>query len=158
MPPVPDLPGRTRIFFRRFMKAVVLLAVLAGLCIAVQTNLTAVAQRALGAPVLVAISGLTTSLTALVVALALAKPDFTGRSVGYAVGSGMLGALIVGAIAIAAAQGGVARALSLVIASQLVFGLILDALGVFGDGPDIGALKVLGVVLIIAGGVLVVRF
>lgn len=136
----------------------VLLAVVAGLCIAVQTNLTAVAQRALGAPVLVAISGLATSLTALAVALALAKPDFTGRSVGYAIGSGMLGALIVGAIAIAAAQGGVARALSLVIASQLVFGLLLDALGVFGGSPDVGALKVLGVVLIIAGGVLVVRF
>jgi uncharacterized membrane protein YdcZ (DUF606 family) len=40
----------------------------------------------------------------------------------------------------------------------LVFGLLLDALGVFGDGPDIGLLKVLGVVLIIVGGVLVVRF
>ena len=140
------------------MKAVVLLAVLAGLCVAVQTNLTAVAQRLLGAPVLVAISGLTTSLTALVVALTLAKPDFTGRAVGYAVASGILGAVIVGAIAIAAAQGGVARALSLVIASQLVFGLLLDALGVFGDGPDVGLLKVLGVALIIAGGVLVVRF
>jgi transporter family-2 protein len=74
------------------------------------------------------------------------------------VGSGVLGAVIVGAIAIAAAQGGVARALSLVIASQLVFGLILDALGVFGGAPDVGALKVLGVALIIAGGVLVVRF
>jgi bacterial/archaeal transporter family-2 protein len=140
------------------MKAVVLLAVLAGLCVAVQTNLTAVAQRALGAPVLVAISGLATSLTALVVALTLAKPDFTGRAVGYAAVSGVLGAVIVGAIAIAAAQGGVARALSLVIASQLVFGLLLDALGVFGDGPDVGLLKVLGVALIIAGGVLVVRF
>src|SRR3712207_3430472 len=113
MPPVPNRPGPTRILFRRFMKAVVLLAVIAGLCVAVQTNLTAVAQRSLGAPVLVAISGLTTSLTALVVALALAKPDFTGRSIGFAVGSGMLGALIVGAISIAAAQGGVARALSL---------------------------------------------
>ena len=140
------------------MRAVVLLAVLAGVCVAVQTNMTAVAQRSLGAPVLVAISGLTTSLTALAIALALAKPDFSGRAVGYAVGSGLLGAVIVGAIAIAAAQGGVARALSLVIASQLVFGLLLDALGVFGDGPDIGLLKVLGVVLIIAGGVLVVRF
>jgi transporter family-2 protein len=140
------------------MKAVVLLAVLAGLCVAVQTNLTAVAQRTLGAPVLVAISGLITSLTALVVALTLARPDFTGRSIGYAVGSGMLGALIVGAIAIAAAEGGVARALSLVIASQLVFGLVLDALGVFGGAPDVGLLKVLGVVLIITGGVLVVRF
>jgi transporter family-2 protein len=140
------------------MKAVVLLAVLAGLCVAIQTNLTAVAQRALGAPMLVAISGLCTSLTALVVALTLAKPEFTGRAIGYAVASGVLGAVIVGAIAVAASQGGVARALSLVIASQLVFGLLLDALGVFGDGPDIGLLKVLGVVLIIAGGVLVVRF
>ncbi len=140
------------------MKAVVLLTVVAGLCIALQTNLTAVAQRALGAPVLVAISGLATSLTALVIALTLAKPDFTGRAVGFAVASGILGAVIVGAIAIAAAQGGVARALSLVIASQLIFGLLLDSFGVFGDGPDVGALKVLGVVLIIAGGVLVVRF
>ena len=140
------------------MKTVVLLAVLAGVCVAVQTNMTAVAQRALGAPVLVAISGLATSLTALVVALTLAKPDFTGRAVGYAAASGVLGAVIVGAIAIAAAQGGVARALSLVIASQLVFGLLLDALGVFGNGPDVGLLKVLGVALIMAGGVLVVRF
>ena len=106
---------------------------------------------------LVAISGLTTNLTALVVALTLARPDFSGRAVGYAAVSGMLGAVIVGAIAIAAAQG-VARALSLVIASQLVFGLLLDALDVFGDGPDVGLLKVLGVALIIAGGVLVVRF
>ena len=140
------------------MKVVVLLAVLAGLCVAVQTNLTAVAQRSLGAPVLVAISGLCTSLTALVIALTLAKPDFTGRAVGYAVASGLLGAVIVGAIAIAASQGGVARALSLVIASQLVFGLALDALGVFGGAPDVGILKIVGVALIIAGGVLVVRF
>jgi uncharacterized membrane protein YdcZ (DUF606 family) len=125
--------------------------------VAVQTNLTAVAQRAPGAPVLVAISGLTTSLTALAVALTLAKPDFTGRAAGYAAGSGVLGAVIVGAIAIAAAQG-VSRALSLVIASQLVFGLILDALGVFGGSPGVGLLKVLGVALIIAGGVPVVGF
>jgi transporter family-2 protein len=140
------------------MKAVVLLAVLAGLCVAVQTNLTAAAQRVLGAPVLVSISGFSTSLTALVVALTLAKPEFSGRALGYAVVSGILGAVIVGAIAIAASQGGVARALSLVIASQLVFGLLLDASGVFGNAPDVGLLKVLGVLLIIAGGVLVVRF
>lgn len=140
------------------MKAVVLLAVLAGLCVAVQTNLTAVAQRSLGAPALVAISGFCTSLTALAVALTVAKPEFTGRAVGYAVASGILGAVIVGAIAIAASQGGVARALSLVIASQLIFGLVLDALGVFGGAPDVGVLKIVGVALIIAGGVLVVRF
>ena len=76
---------------RRFMKAVVLLAVLAGAFVAIQTNLTAAAQKALGAPVLVAISGLATSLTALAVALALARPDFSGRAVGYAAASGILG-------------------------------------------------------------------
>jgi transporter family-2 protein len=140
------------------MRSVVLLAVLAGLCVAIQTNLTAAAQRVLGAPALVAISGLATSLTALFVVVTLAKPEFTGRAVGYAAVSGVLGFVIVGAIAIAASEGGVARALSLVIASQLVFGLLLDALGVFGGGQDVGLLKVLGVALIIVGGLLVVRF
>jgi bacterial/archaeal transporter family-2 protein len=52
----------------------------------------------------------------------------------------------------------VARALSLVIAAQLIAGLVLDALGVFGAGADFSVLKALGVVLIIAGGALVVSF
>ncbi len=126
------------------MKAVVLLAVLAGLCVAIQTNLTAVAQRALGSPMLVAISGLCTSRTALVVALTLAKPEFIGRAIGYSVASGVLGAVIVGAIAVAASRGGVARALSLVIASQLVFGHLLGALGVFGNGLISASLSLAG--------------
>ena len=65
--------------------------------------------------------------------------------------------MIVGAIAIAAAQGGVARALSSS-SLPLVFGLILDALGVFVGSSGVGLLKVLGVALIIAGGVPVVGF
>ena len=72
--------------------------------------------------------------------------------------SGVLGAVIVGSIAVAAGQAGVARALSLVIAAQLIAGLVLDALGVFGAGADFSVLKALGVVLIIAGGVLVVSY
>ena len=63
-----------------------------------------------------------------------------------------------GSIAVAAGQGGVARALSLVIAAQLITGLLLDALGVFGAGADFSLLKALGVVLIVAGGALVVTF
>jgi bacterial/archaeal transporter family-2 protein len=52
----------------------------------------------------------------------------------------------------------VARALSLVIATQLIVGLLLDALGVFGAGADFSVLKALGVLLIIVGGVLVVSY
>jgi bacterial/archaeal transporter family-2 protein len=52
----------------------------------------------------------------------------------------------------------VARALSLVIAAQLIAGLLLDALGIFGAGADFSIPKALGVVLIVLGGVLVVSF
>lgn len=140
------------------MRSTLILAVLAGVCVAVQTSLTGAAQRTLGPAVLVAISGLTTGGCALLLAFFVAKPEFTGRAVGYAVASGVLGAVIVGSIAVAAGQGGVARALSLVIAAQLITGLLLDALGVFGAGADFSILKALGVVLIVAGGALVVSF
>jgi transporter family-2 protein len=72
--------------------------------------------------------------------------------------SGVLGAFIVGGIAFAAGQGGLARALSLVIASQLLVGLLLDALGLLGAGAQLSIPKVLGVLLILAGGVLVIRY
>ena len=140
------------------MRSTLILAVLAGVCVAVQTSLTGAAQRTLGPAVLVAISGLTTGGCALLVSFFVAKPEFTGRAVGYTVASGVLGAVIVGSIAVAAGQGGVARALSLVIAAQLIAGLLLDALGVFGAGADFSLLKALGVILIVAGGALVVSF
>ena len=140
------------------MRSTLILAVLAGVCVAVQTSLTGAAQRTLGPAVLVAISGLTTGGCALLVSFFVAKPDFTGRAVVSALASGVLGAVIVGSIAVAAGQAGVARALSLVIAAQLMAGLLLDALGIFGAGADFSIPKALGVVLIVLGGVLVVSF
>ena len=140
------------------MRSTILLAVLAGVFVAVQTNLTGAAQRVLGPPVMVAISGATTGLLAVAISLFVARPEYTGRAIWYAVVSGVLGAVIVGAIAVAAAQGGVARALSLVIATQLLVSLLLEALGVFGAEASFSLLKALGVVFIVAGGVLVVRF
>jgi bacterial/archaeal transporter family-2 protein len=124
------------------MRSTLILAVLAGVCVAV----------------LVAISGLTAGVFALLVSFVVARPEFTGRAVGYAVASGILGAVVLGSIAVAAGQAGVARALSLVIAAQLIAGLVLDALGIFGAGADFSVLKALGVLLIVAGGILVVSF
>lgn len=140
------------------MRSTIILAVLAGVCVAIQTNLTGAAQRVLGPPVMVALSGLTTGSLALLVSLILAKPEFTGRAVGYSVVSGLLGAVIVGSIAVAAAEGGVARALSLVIATQLLASLLLEALGFFGAGASFSVPKAVGVALIVVGGVLVVRY
>jgi transporter family-2 protein len=140
------------------MRSTLILALLAGVCVAVQTSLTGAAQRTLGPAALVAISGLTTGFCALLVSLFVTKPEFTGRALTYAVASGVLGAVIVGSIAVAAGQAGVARALSLVIAAQLITGLVLDALGVFGAGADFSIPRALGVVLIVVGGALVVSF
>jgi bacterial/archaeal transporter family-2 protein len=140
------------------MRSTIILAILAGVCVAVQTSLTGTAQRTLGPTVLVAISGLTTGACALLISFFVAKPEFTTRAIVYALASGVLGAVIVGSVSVAAGQGGVARALSLVIAAQLIAGLLLDALGVFGAGADFTIPKALGVVLIIAGGALVVSY
>jgi hypothetical protein len=93
------------------MRSTLILAVLAGVCVAVQTSLTGAAQRTLGPAVLVAISGLTTGFCALLVSF-VTKPEFTGRAVSYALASGVLGAVIVGSIAVAAGQAGVARPLA----------------------------------------------
>src|SRR5918997_5460024 len=134
------------------MRSILVLAVLAGVCVAVQTSLTGAAQRTLGPLVLVAISGLTTGILALFISLFVARPEFGGRAVAYAVASGVLGAVIVGSIAVAAGQAGVARALSLVIAAQLIAGLVLDSFGIFGAGADFSIPRALGVALIVAGG------
>jgi uncharacterized membrane protein YdcZ (DUF606 family) len=64
----------------------------------------------------------------------------------------------VGSIVLAANRGGLAQTLSLVIATQLVFGLAIDRMGVFGPiAQSVGLLKILGIVMIVAGGILVVR-
>lgn len=141
------------------MRLAVVLAALAGLAVAAQTSFTAAAQRVIGPVMVVAISGIVTGMVALVVALFMRKPEFTSQAVWYSLASGVLGAFIVGAIAFSAGQGGVARALSLVIASQLLFGLVLDALGLFGAGAQgVSLARAIGVVLILVGGILVVRY
>lgn len=126
---------------------------------AFQATLTSVSQRVIGPTALVAVSGLATAVVAAGVYPFLERPEFTARSLGFAVVSGVLGAFILGGIAYSAGQTGVARTLSLVIASQLIVSLILDGVGVFGAaGQSFGPLTVLGVALILVGGVLVVRF
>ena len=137
------------------MRLAVVLALVVGVAVAFQANFTTAAQRTLGPVVMVALSGLATSAVAAGIALFLARPEFETR----AVVSGVLGALILGGIASASGQGGVARTISLVIATQLLVSLLLDAIGLFGADPrGISPLTVLGVVLILIGGVFVVRY
>ena len=140
------------------MNPAVVLAVFAGVAIALQVVVNSVGLRDLGLGALIGISGATTALAGLAWALFAARPETTGRALLCAVASGLLGAFIVGSIVLAANRGGLAQTLSLVIATQLVFGLAIDRLGVFGPiAQSLGLLKILGVILILVGGMLVVR-
>lgn len=140
------------------MNPALVFAVLAGAAIGVQVVANTIGMKSLGIGGLVGISGLTTGVIGFAVATFATRPEFAGRAVTYAVASGLLGAFIVSAITLAAGQGGLAQTLSLVIASQLLVGLVIDRLGLFGPAAaDIGLVKVLGVVFILIGGVLVVR-
>jgi bacterial/archaeal transporter family-2 protein len=140
------------------MNPAVFLAVSAGVAIALQVVANSVGLRDLGLGALIGISGATTALAGLAWALFAARPEATGRALLCALASGLLGALIVGSIVLAANRGGLAQTLSLVIATQLIFGLAIDRMGVFGPiAQSVGPLKILGIIMIVAGGILVVR-
>jgi len=140
--------------------AAVLLPVVAGAAIALQTVLNSLGMRFLSLGGLIGFSGLVTSLIGFgAAAVFLTRPEVTWRAILYAVGSGLIGAFVLAAIVLAARMVGLGQTLSLLIASQLLVGLLVDRAGLFGPAvQDFGLLKVLGVVLILIGGVLVVRF
>ena len=134
-----------------------ILAALAGLAIAAQVVVNTLGIRTLGVGGLIGVSGLAPAAAGFAMAL-FARPEFTGRAMLYGIASGLLGAFILGAIVLAAGRAGLAQTLSLVIASQLIAGLLIDRTGLFGPAAaDLGLLKVLGVALVLVGGVLVVR-
>jgi transporter family-2 protein len=137
---------------------VVLLAVSAGIAIALQVTVNSIGLRDLGIGGLIGVSGLATAAVGFLVTLMSDRPEYTGKALLCALVSGVLGAFILGSIVLAAGYGGVARTLSLVIASQLIAGLVVDRIGLLGGAyQHIGAAKVLGIALILIGGVLVVR-
>jgi transporter family-2 protein len=140
--------------------AAVLLPVVAGAAIALQTVLNSLGMRFLSLGGLIGFSGLVTSLIGFgAAAVFLTRPEVTLRAILYAVGSGLIGAFVLAAIVLSARMVGLGQTLSLLIASQLLVGLLVDRAGLFGPAvQDFGLLKVLGVVLILIGGVLVVRF
>jgi len=139
------------------MNAGAMLAAMAGLAISAQVVVNTLGIRTLGVGALIGVSGLATAAAGFAMAL-FVRPELTGRAMIYGATSGLLGAFILAAIVLAAGRAGLAQTLSLVIASQLLAGLIIDRTGLFGPAAaDFGLIKVLGVALVLVGGVLVVR-
>ncbi len=111
----------------------VVLPVLAGAAIAIQTILNSLGMRFLGLGGLIGFSGLVTSLLGFAAAaVLLARPEITGRAIVYAVGSGFIGAFVLAAIVLSARLEGLGQTLSLLIASQLLVGLLVLHHGRYG--------------------------
>lgn len=139
------------------MNAAAVLAILAGVAIAVQVTANAVGLRVFGVGTLIGISALTTALIGFAIAAWGGRPEFTAKAVGASVVSGLLGAFILGSVVVASEWGGLARTLSLVLGAQLVAGLLIDRLGLFGPPGQLGLTKMAGIALILLGGLLLVR-
>lgn len=134
------------------------LAVFAGVAIATQVVVNSIGLNDLGIGSLVGISGFATGVVGLGLALSAERPEITSKALACAAVSGVLGAFILGSIVLAANEGGIARTLSLVIASQLIAGLVIDRSGLFGEtAQQIGPARIVGVTLILAGGIILVR-
>jgi uncharacterized membrane protein YdcZ (DUF606 family) len=69
----------------------------------------------------------------------LVRPEVTGRAMLYAAGSGLIGAFVLAAIVLSARMEGLGQTLSLLIASQLLVGLLVGRMGLFGPAiQDLG--------------------
>jgi transporter family-2 protein len=139
-----------------------LLAVIAGVLIAVQAPTNAMLGKALAAPMGAAlISFLVGSAALLAVALAVSpRPSVAGlRDLPwYAWVGGFYGAFFVAVATFTAPRLGIGVLLTAAIAGQLAAALVLDHFGMLGlDRHPINLARLLGLGLVVAGAVLVRR-
>lgn len=136
---------------------------LGGVLIAIQGPINATLGRALGSSVNASlVSFLVGTIALMLIALALhATPNAAAARAlpWWAWLGGLCGAVFVTAATFAAPRLGVATMLTLAIASQLIAAIALDHTGAFGlarHSASVG--RVFGVVLVIAGAIIVRKF
>jgi transporter family-2 protein len=137
-------------------------ALVSGAFAALQTPTNAMLSRAVNSPVNAALISFAVGTAALaLIALTLGvRPNAAAvRALpAYAWAGGLYGAFFVTAAAFAAPRIGLALFIALLIAGQLGMALLLDHLGAFGlPRQPISPTRLLGVLLILAGVVLVRR-
>ncbi|WP_296612965.1 DMT family transporter [Sphingomonas sp.] len=141
--------------------AALVFVLLAGIGLAVQAPTNAALARTSGSVLLAALASFVAG--SVVLALTWAAIDRTSPAAlrgapAWAWAGGLYGACFVAAMAYAAPRLGLATTLTIAIASQLATALVLDHFGLFGlRAAPISVGKVVGVVLVLAGVVLVRR-
>lgn len=137
--------------------------VLAGGATALQAPTNAKLMTAVGSPVNAALVSFAvgTAVLGLLALMMQARPDMTAARAlpWYAWLGGLYGAIFVVAATWGVPRLGVALTISLMVAGQLLVGLVLDHFGAFGQPVQpISLGRIAGVALVIAGVVMVRRF
>ncbi|MBC3942399.1 DMT family transporter [Sphingomonas albertensis] len=138
----------------------IIIVLLAGIGLAVQPPTNAALAKASGSVWLASLVSFamgTAILFAIWAAADRTMPATLKGAPGWAWLGGLYGACFVAALAYASPRLGLASALTIAVASQLVTALVLDRFGLLGlTAQPISLMRVAGVVLVI-GGVLLVR-
>ena len=137
-------------------------AFVSGTLVALQAPTNAMLSRAVGSPVNAAMISFAVGFLALIVVVLALNVRPNGAEVRalpwYAWTGGLYGAVFVAIAAFAAPRIGVTQFLMISIAGQLAMALVLDRFGAFGlPKIEISPLRILGLVLVLAGASLVRR-
>lgn len=139
----------------------ILAVLVAGIALAVQAPTNAALGRATGSVILAALTSFVIGTMALAAAWAMldrTPPTLLRQAPVWTLAGGVYGALVVAAMAFAAPRLGLATALGIAIASQLVTAAVIDHRGWLGMPVDtLTPAKLLGVAMMLVGVVLVRR-
>jgi bacterial/archaeal transporter family-2 protein len=137
----------------------ILLAVAAGIAVALQGQFMGVMTRTAGTATSVLITYGVGAFLAIVIWLARRNDTHSVREIpGYAWFAGALGLLIVGGIGFAAPRLGLSRTLVISVAAQLLAAAVIDHLGLFGaQQRSLDTWRTLGLTLTVAGAWLAVK-
>lgn len=141
-----------------------ILAILAGLAVAVQTGINSQLNALTKNPTLTALISFVVGTVSLLLYLlftdknALLQPGDLKAPWWLYIG-GLLGAFYISTIVIVAPRLGAATTISFIVASQLIFAVIFDHFGWLGFPlKEISLTRVIGVLLLIAGVYLIRKF
>jgi len=139
-----------------------LLAVLVGAALTAQIGMNAAMARAVGTPVWAALVSFGVGLLALLPLVLLfgqrPPPGAFAQAPAWAWLGGVLGAVYVASVTLLGPRLGGLTLVALVVAGQMVAGLLVDRFGVLGfPQVPVTPLRLLGAVLLVAGALLVLR-
>ncbi|MEM7029815.1 MAG: DMT family transporter [Chloroflexota bacterium] len=139
---------------------VLVVAIIGGVAIALQAQFTGILDDKVGTLESVFITYFGGGVLILIITLARRSVDFnTWQGIPwYAFSAGALGLVIIGSISYSVPRLGLAAAFTILVASQFIFGALIDHFGLLGaDVRPLDLSRLLGIVVLLLGTWLIIR-